>query len=353
MARSRTIGLDIGTSAVRAAELEFGSGGAAGASATLVALAEQPLPPGAVTDGEVREPEAVATAIRQVWRSGKFSSKNVVIGIGNQRVLVRELELPWLPLDQLKKSLPYQAQELLPVAADEALLDFYPTAEGVTGTERTVTGMFVAAVKDTVVANVVAAEGAGTLPVRVDLNAFALVRALTRGDLLDRTAAFIDIGARVTNLVIARRGLPVFVRIIPHGGQDVTDAVAAALQLSATEAEKTKREVGLGFSTAEPLVPAADAVTQTTRPLIEGIRNSLLFYAGQLPDNPVEVVVLTGGGSMLRGLGQFLSSATRLPAMLGNPLEGLKLAKSVDSSLTKGREHLLAVSVGLAQGEAA
>ncbi|MBN9327741.1 MAG: pilus assembly protein PilM, partial [Cellulomonas sp.] len=199
MATTRVIGLDIGSSAVRAAELEFGGGARTGKVApTLHRLGEVALPVGAVRDGEVVQPETVSAALRQLWQDTKFESKDVVLGVGNQRVLVRDLDLPWMPLAQLKASLPFQVSEMLPMSSDEALLDYYPVAEYDGPQGRTVHGMLVAAQRDTVTANVVAVEGAGLRPLMVDLNGFALLRSLAHGDLARATVAFVDVGATKT-----------------------------------------------------------------------------------------------------------------------------------------------------------
>ena len=141
MASTRVIGLDIGTTAVRAAEVEFGSGGPAGTpSPTLLRAGAVPLPPGVVRGGEVVEPGIVSQALKQLWSSTGFSSKDVVIGVGNERVVVRELDLPWMPLAQLRASLPFQVQELLPVASSDALLDYFPTGESTGAQGRQVHG---------------------------------------------------------------------------------------------------------------------------------------------------------------------------------------------------------------------
>ncbi|HWJ83978.1 MAG TPA: pilus assembly protein PilM, partial [Cellulomonas sp.] len=98
MAKTRVIGLDIGTTGVRAVEVEFDNGGAArGAPGRVVRAGFVPLPWGAVHDGEVAEPATVSSAIKRLWAEQKFSSKEVVVGVGNQRVLVRELDMPALP----------------------------------------------------------------------------------------------------------------------------------------------------------------------------------------------------------------------------------------------------------------
>lgn len=353
MARTTVIGLDIGTTHVRASEVEFGSGGPGRGSATLVRFGQVPLPLGAVRDGEVVEQTTVASALRTLWAQTKFTSKDVVIGVGNQRVVIRELDLPWLPLPELRQSLPYQVQELLPISTDDALLDYYPTAEFDGPNGREVRGMFVAAVKDTVTANVLAVEGAGLRPQMVDLNAFALLRSLAQGEMKSRTVAFIDIGARVTNIVVAVSGVPRFVRTLPAGGQDVTDVVASTLRVTSAEADLLKRDIGFGFTHQPEYVEVAEAVDGVGRTLVDAIRNTLAFYANNNPDAPVELLSLSGGGAHLRGLGQYLSSATRLAAALGNPFERLTVAKGLDMALVRGNESSMALSIGLAYGVAA
>lgn len=352
MAQTSTVGLDIGSTAVRAVQLNFGSGGPGKSAATLAAYAEVPLPPGALLDGVVAEPDIVASAIRTLWHRGKFSTPDVVIGVGNQHVIVREADLPWQPLHALKKSLPYHAQKLLPVAADDAVLDFVPSGEFETEDGRFVSGLFVAALRDMVTANAMAVEAGGLTPQMVDLNSLAIQRALTQGDLKNFTVAFVDVGARITNLVIAERGMPRFVRVLPHGGQEATDATAHVMSTSIDEAERLKREIGVGFPTSPDRQQTAEVLMNVTTTLIEAIRSTFVYYSMKGLGSPIDAVVLTGGGTMLNGFGQYLSSAVRLPVQMGNPFDGLKINKDVDLSPIRGSEQVATVAVGLAYGVA-
>ncbi|MGV8967940.1 MAG: type IV pilus assembly protein PilM [Cellulomonas sp.] len=352
MAKSRVIGLDIGTTHVRAVEIEFGSGGPAGRGVPeVVKFGQVELPLGAVRDGEVAEPQTVASALRRLWSETKFSHKDVVIGVGNQRVLVRDLDLPAMPIAQLRASLPFQVQDLIPVAVEDALLDYFPTGTAVGPHGPVYRGLLVAATKETVKANTSAVELAGLRPMMVDLNAFALARVQARGELAVGTIALVDIGARVTNLVIVSNGQPRFVRILPSGGQDVTEAVANAMNIPIERAEEIKRDIGVGHAVANEFKGAEESITDVTSSLVEAIRNTLVYYASNNPGGAVEQILLTGGGGFLPGLGQFLSSSSRLPVAIGQPLTTLKVGRGVGD--IGGLQPVLAIPLGLAFGVAA
>ncbi len=221
MAGRTAIGLDIGTSGVRAAELSFGKGGV-----TLERFGQIAVPEGAVRDGEVMDTTAVAHAIKQLWSHTRFSHKNVVMGVANQRVIVRQVDLPWMPIAELKESLAFQVQDFLPMPVDQTLLDFHPLEE-VTGAggARLQRGLLVAAAQEMVLSNVRAVEQAGLRPMMVDLTPFAVLRSVANIGVVDNEIeALVDIGARVTNIVVHSGGVPHFVRILLMGGQDVTDA---------------------------------------------------------------------------------------------------------------------------------
>lgn len=355
MAKSRVIGLDIGSTGVRAAEVEFGpKGPAATQTPEVVRFGESPLPPGAVRDGEVVEPNVVATAIKQLWRDTRFGSKNVVIGVGNQRVLVRDLDLPAMPLDQLRQSLPYQVQDQIPVAIEDALLDYVPTGTRDGQHGPVVSGLLVAATKDTVESNVAAVTAAGLRPTMVDLTALALTRSLARGPWRERTVALVDIGARITTVVIVSHGMPQFVRVLPTGGQDMTDAVSNALGVPDAQAEQIKRQVGIGIAVQPDLRPAAEAVAQVGHVLVEAVRGTLSYFAMNNPGEVLDMVLLTGRAAQLPGLGQYVSSAARVGVSLAAPLATMKVGSEMPAGPElEAIQHVLSVPLGLAFGVAA
>jgi type IV pilus assembly protein PilM len=343
------IGLDIGTSGVRAAELSFGKHGV-----TLEKFGQVALPEGAVRDGEVVDANAVAHALKQLWAHTGFSHKEVVLGVANQRVIVRQVDLPALPEKELKASLAFQVQDFLPMPVDQAVLDFHPVEEyGEPGQQRMLRGLLVAAVRDMVLANVHAVQRAGLRVASVDLTPFAVLRSLSNNGAAEAdTVALVDIGSRVTNIVVHQAGAPLFVRILLMGGQDVTDAVSDTLGMTRSQAEALKQAPGLSGIDHEQQLEAGRALESTAASFVDEVRSSLDYFASSAPvGTRLQRLVLSGGGSRLNGLAERLEAATRLPVSVGNPLSNLQIGRTgLSDDQIDFVQPLVAVPVGLALG---
>ena len=349
---SRVVGLDIGTSGVRAAELTLGKGGA-----TLERFGQVALPPGAVRDGEVVDAYAVGEAIKQLWSQAKFSSKKVVVGVANQRVVVRQVDLPWMPTADLKKALAFQVQDFIPMPVEQAILDFHPLEEFTNDAGgRMIRVLLVAAAREMVGTALEAVEKAGLQPEMVDLTSFAVLRALVSMDHTGLSSfdaeAVVDIGASVTNIIIHQGGVPRFVRILLMGGGDITDALAERLGVPVEQAESVKQASGLSsVPGGVDSDPATRAIEATGSAFVEEVRGSLDYYMAQPGAVRIARVVVSGGGSRLAGLTERLSAATRLPVQAARPMSTLKLGKTglTDEQLAYV-EPMVAVPVGLAMG---
>lgn len=329
MAKRTSIGLDIATSCVRAAELSVKDG-----EFQLQHFGQVPLPLGAVTDGEVRDVATVGEAIKQLWSSAKFSSKEVSIGVANQRVVVRQMDIPFLPAKERNETLPLMVADQVPMPVEEAVLDFVHlgTMDGPEGNTLS-RGLLVAAAEETVLAAISAAEYAGLKVRDVDLTPFALVRALGSGStmsLSDDVEAIVDIGAATTVLTIHDHGVPQFVRILLLGGQDVTDRLIADMEVNLPTAESIKRETGLssGVSYGNVGADPQAIMTQVTGTLIDEIRGSLDYYLATSDGPRLSRVLLTGGGSLIAGLQETLAEAIGAPVERGLALAALGSGKS-------------------------
>jgi type IV pilus assembly protein PilM len=342
------VGVDIGANSIRGVEVQA----SASAKPTIVRMGEAPLPEAAVRKGEVVEVGTVATALRRLWGDAKFTSKDVVLGMGGQRVFARDFSVPLASMELIRESLPFQAQDMLPVPVNDVLLDFYPISieQGEQGQQ--VSGLLVAGVKEAINANVQATVSAGLRPVHVDLIPFALSRALTPRRSARGREAIVSIGAATTNVVVVVDGVPKFVRIIPNGGDDINRTMVQRLGWSPEQAEHAKRAIGLGLNSMSPEErPIIEIIYEVAGELLGNVRNTLSYYASARPSEPIERVLLTGRGALLNGIANALADVVRLPVGLVDPLSShrLPVAKGAPN-YTHEQLNAFTTAFGLALG---
>ena len=345
MAKGR-IGLDIGSTAVRAVEL-------VGSPLTVVRASQVALPPGAVESGEVRDPGAVSEALKKLWSEGGFKGRQVWLGVGNQRVVVREISLPYLPEKELRSSLGFQVQEFIPMPVDDAVLDYDPIGEFEQEDRRMLRMLLVAAQRGMVDQVVQAVTGGKLEPMGLDLIPFAMVRSVgaTDGglDLEEGVAeeAIVDVGAHVTNIVVHARGATRFVRILPSGGRDVTVAIARSAGVEDDVAERLKR--GETVEEAPEPQTVRQAALQRAAAFVDEVRSSLEFYTAQAKEARIGKVLVTGGGSRLEGLFDLMRQRIPVPVEPGAVFS--HVPHQLDEADVAAAEPLLAVAIGLALPE--
>jgi type IV pilus assembly protein PilM len=347
---TRVVGLDLGTYAVRAVELMVGGGN----QPTLVRFAQVTLPPGAIRDGEVVDAGAVSAAVRRLWSEGKFKTKRVVLGVANQRVIVRQAELPAMSEQDLRAALQYEAQELIPIPVEDAILDSQILEEMVSPEgEPRMRILLAAAQRDMVRTHLAAVQGAGLSATAVDVIPFALVRSLfdraTQSFTGDGSAeAVVCIGGGVTNVVVHEQGVPRFVRVLLVGGDDVTEAIARDLDVDLDAAEDLKRRADASSSDAA-VARAGQVVSDRLTPLVEEIRGSLDYYLAQSQSSPIGRVLVTGGGSRLPGLMERLQSQLGGRVEPAHPLAALRIGQvGLTQAQLAEYEPLMTVPIGLA-----
>jgi type IV pilus assembly protein PilM len=338
-----SVGLDIGSHAVYVAEVASGRRGP-----KLVNFGGLALPQGAVHEGEVIDVEAVASAVKRLMSEAKISEKRVHVGVSNQRVVVRQIDLPYMEDDELASALRFQVQEYIPIPVEEAELDYYKLEELVEeGESRMLRLLLVAADKEMVASHVTVATDAGLRPVSADLNAFAVLRACVPDPESAQTAEMlVDVGSGVTNIIIHEQGLPRFVRILVLGGGDITEAIEQGLGLSREDAEQAKLASGIGAGDE-----AGRIIDRQADEFVDEVRGSLDYYLAQAGSASVGRVILTGGGAKLAGMPKRLENALRMPVDRGEPMRHLDV---VDTAYTPADiaevEPMLTTAVGLALG---
>jgi type IV pilus assembly protein PilM len=340
MPASTLVGLDIGSTSIRAVEATTNKD-----RPTISNFGQSFLPPGTVVGGVVKDDKAVTGALRQLWSSQNFSTKNVVLAVTHQQVVVREMDIANLPPKELRQALPFLVREVLPLPVDQALLDFYPLGKAA---GDTVHGLVIAAPKEAVIDTVHAVENAGLHVETVDLACFAALRAAAH--LAGDTEALIDIGANGSNIIVHTDGTPKIVRTIPRGGAEITKMVAVRLGLTNSEAETVKCRVGLRTEDNEE---SAEVVAEAIRPLVTEIRSSFSYFAQSSPDNRIKRLALVGGAALLPGLPEALTEQLGVPTYLSDPLQRINDTRKGARHDVLGRfRSSAAVSIGLTLGAA-
>lgn len=272
------------------------------------------LPPGLLSDGEVRDVAGLTEAIKEFSKRHRIP-KRVRLGVSNQQVAVRQVELPLIddPVDRVA-AVRFQAGEAIAMPLEEAMLDYQVIGDGVGPDGSTRLRVIVVAARETMIARLLeAVRGAGLTPEGIDLDAFALVRMLADSDELgyDRARVFCHLGG-VTNLAIA-----------------VGNSCLFARPLSAVVDDEDAEHIAGS--------------------LAEEIRLSIDYYLGQ-PEAPgVGDVLLSGPGSRVEGLPEHLSALIDLPVEVAEPLGRLTV-----EGLGEGEDPTRhTVAAGLAMGAAA
>jgi type IV pilus assembly protein PilM len=338
------IGVDIGSRTIAVAEVKSGRG-----TTSVTNFGGVELPDDVVREGEILDVAAVAEALRELVDTAKLTSKRVWLGVSNQRVVVRQVDLPAMEEKELRASLRYQVQEYIPIPVEEAELDIHVvsnfTADDGAEMQRL---LLVAGHRDMITAHVDAATQAGLKPIGVDLNPFSVLRAMGDDSTFGQgNQVLVDAGAGVTNIIVHEHGIPTFVRILVMGGDQITDALAAGMSVSRQEAEDAKRAATVG-STADVV---GQIVTEQADAFVDEVRSSLDYYQAQTGSSRLSGVVLTGGASLLSGLSERLASSIRLPVEVGNPFSRWPASDTVYSEEDLARVGpSLVTAIGLALG---
>jgi type IV pilus assembly protein PilM len=308
---------------------------------TLAALGSAPLHTSAIAEGTIKEPAAVAEAIREAVAAAGITLREATIGIAGRELIMKKVQLPEVPAKELRNAIELEAEHHIPFAFDEVFLDYH-----VAGRHDGVMDLIIAAVKKSKVNEYVAVvEAAGLVPSIVDLDGFALGNQYEVNHPLEspESVALIDMGAAVMKTNVVRGGIPVFVRDIPFGGNQYTQAIADRLRTSFEQAERAK--VGEATSIAwDSLVPALEAVS---RDLALEVRRTFDYFSSTSDSERIGRVVMSGGAARLRGLTEYLSMTWSIPVELARPLERIDVEPEVMEQ-AHAAGPTLAVAVGLA-----
>jgi type IV pilus assembly protein PilM len=347
----RIVGLKVGASQLAAARVSNNG------VAELLQVARQPLEPGIVVGGELREPGALAEALKNFFDSNRLPKKGVRLGIANNRIGVRTFEIEGIgDPKQLENAIKFRAQETLPIPIDDAVLDYqvlgeYTREDGVQ--VRKV--LLVVAYRDLIDRYVEACKKAGIFLTGIDLEAFALLRALQApqegaGGNAEAALVAVAIGHERSTFAVSDGRTCEFTRVLDWGGSQLNIALARTLDAAPSEVEELKRSLPLNVATVpdglapERAAQARDAMIRTIQVFARELVSSLQFYQNQPGSLGIGEIVLSGGTAHLAGLAEELERLIGVRVRVGDPLARMKVSKKVGEPDQIGS---LAVAIGL------
>jgi type IV pilus assembly protein PilM len=347
--QKRLVGLKIGASQLAAARVSNN-----GAPA-LIQVARAELDHGIVVGGELREPEMLAESLRAFFKEHDLPKRGVRLGIANNRIGVRMFEIADVAdKKQLANAVKFRAQEVLPIPIEDAVLDYQVVGEHTDEEGRNVKRvLLVVAYRELVDRYISACRKAGLELVGIDLEAFALLRAMSapppEGEDGEAAVVVVSVGHERSTLAVSNGRVCEFTRVLEWGGWALNVALARVLGMTPSEAEPYKRlldldaPVGPPGWTAEQFAAARDAIVRQVQSFARELVSSLQFYQSQPDSLGIGEVVLTGGTAHLPGLAPELERLMGVSVRVGDPLARVKVGKKV------GDEQIgsLAVAIGL------
>jgi type IV pilus assembly protein PilM len=333
--RKSIVGLDIGSSSIKAVELTREK-----YDHVITGYAQV----------DVQNEAARQEAIAELMRVAKFRSKRVATAVSGKNVIFRYIGMPEMPQDKLVQAVRLEAEKYIPFDVNDVEIDAQKLVTTTDQAGKQEMKVLLVAAKKTVVSDHSRMlSELGLQPVSVGVDGFALGNAWELGDLVNpgiqdpgRTVALIDIGSSKASINILRDNVSYFAREVPMGGQDLTNAIARRLGVEPAQAEAIKREPGDQVSLVQ------EAVSQVLEDLGNEINLSFDFFENQF-DGEVQEVWLTGGTALLPFLEESLEKIFEKRTKTWNPIEGLKVrADNVNVEALNQQAPQLAVALGLA-----
>jgi len=335
------MGLDIGTSSVKIAQIEETKNGL-----FLKSLCVGELPPEVVVEGEVMDVSVVTDKIKELLKEFSIKTKNVAVAVLGRSVIIKKIKLPMMKIEELEESIHMEAEQYIPFDIDDVNIDFQ-VIDGDTEDNENMDVMLVVVKKEKIndIMNMVI--GSNLNPSIIDVDGFALENQYEiNNDDEGQNVALIDIGASIANIIILKDGCSVFTRDISIGGNNYTKAIQKNYNLSFEQAEKIK----LGEESDEfSRISIETALQEINEEVADEIQGTFGYFKATFEDENISKIVLSGGCACLAGFPEFLEQKLEIPVEISNPFKNIAFnEKDIDYDYLDRLKPMLAVVVGLA-----
>jgi type IV pilus assembly protein PilM len=313
------VGLDIGSSAVKAVELK-----PVGKGFRVAAFGSEPVPQDAIVDGAIIDAGAVADSIRRVFEHNKaFKAKDVCASLSGNAVIVKKITLPVMTESELGESIYWEAEQYIPFDIQDVNLDYQILDPGTGPDSRgSMEVLLVAAKKEKIGDYTGVIAQAGRAPVIVDVDAFALQNAYEVNYGLEgaHVVVLLNAGASAININILQGDQSVFTRDISIGGNAYTEAVQKELDLPFESAEQLKKGIPVDGASFEEAQPVLRAVTENV--LLE-IQKTFDFFKATAASEQIDRIMLSGGASRVDGFRDMLHERIGAPVEEFDPFRAI------------------------------
>lgn len=333
------IGLDIGSHSIKLVEVDRRKN-----EAVLLAAGMVPTPPEALSSAANEDIESIASVVKKLWNDTGAKTKNANIALPESQVFTRVIEVPDLSAKELASAIKWEAEQYIPLPLDQVAVDFTILRSARETGTKTMDVLLVASPKTLVERYVTILEYADLFPVAVETEIIAATRALMRMAGSVRTVMIVSLGAKTTDLAIARNGVLAFTRSISAGGEALSRAVAQSFGFELAQAEEFKKTYGLEKDKLEGKIVAA------TKPIMDTIiteaKRAIAFYQQRYKDEQIGVMILSGGTARLPGMVASMAENLGVEVQLANPWLGM--ARDSRFAALESEGPLFSVAVGLA-----
>jgi type IV pilus assembly protein PilM len=318
----RSVGLDIGSSSVKLMELELD---AKTEKYRLVSFGVSELPPEAIVDGAVMNTNAVVDAIRGLVTKHRIKTKDAVVSISGNSVIIKRINLPAMTVDELEESIQWEAEQYIPFDINDVNIDVQ-ILDDASDDPGQMEVLLVAARKELVNEYQSLIQQAGLRPAVVDVDAFAIANMFEIN--YDRTIgsiALVNVGSSNVNIHVIRDGVSMFTRDIGMGGRQFTEEIQRTLNISYEDAELMK--VGDPERDDRAVVPEEieQVLSSVGESLATEIQRSLDFYMSTAADGGLTRIYLSGGAARTPGLARAISRQTSLPCEVVDPFRSITI----------------------------
>jgi type IV pilus assembly protein PilM len=307
------VGLDIGSSAVKAVELHI-----AGKGYKVTAFGSEPVPPDSIVDGAIIDGGAVADAIRRLFDARKIKTTDVAASLSGNAVIVKKITLPTMTETELAESIYWEAEQYIPFDIQDVNLDHQIVDNGVASGKGMMDVLLVAAKKEKIADYTGVIGQAGRVAVVVDVDAFALQNAYEINYGIDPAAVVVllNAGASATNINILAGDQSVFTRDISIGGNAYTEALQKELSLPFDLADQLKRGLPVDGVTFDEARPVLRAVSENV--MLE-IQKTFDFFKATAPSDRIDRIMVSGGASRAEGFTDMLTERFEAPVEAFDP----------------------------------